>query len=283
MQPRIATPEAERRGGYLRVGFAMALGLTALAASALVALSGAGSTAAAQYGPRNTSPPTISGTTQIGSTLTANPGTWIGTGITYAYRWRRCDRDGGSCADISNANARAYTLRSVDVGHTLRVRVTATLQGHSGSAISAATAIIRGAAAPPASGCPSGTGPVGVNALAPPARLAFDGQAISPTVVRRSSLTVTVRFHVSACNGRSVQGALVYVTAVPFNQFSIPAEQPTGGDGWATLTMNQQNGFPAARNQQLLVIFARARKAGENPLGGISTRRLVSFPVDLRR
>jgi hypothetical protein len=87
-----------------------------------------------------------------------------------------------------------------------------------------------------------------------------------------------VRFHVSACGG-SVEGALVYVTAVPYGQFAVPNEQPTGSDGWATLQFSALSGYPASNKQQLLVMFARARKAGENILAGISTRRLVSFHV----
>ena len=120
-----------------------------------------------------------------------------------------------------------------------------------------------------------------MNTVSPPARLLIDGQTVSPSVITRSTSDVTVRFHVSACTGRSVTGALVYATAVPFEQFSIPAETPTGADGWATLTMHQDRAFPASPRQQLLAVFVRARKSGESLLGGISTRRLVSFPVSL--
>ena len=114
-------------------------------------------------------------------------------------------------------------------------------------------------------------------------RLLVDRQEVSPSVVGGSTDTVVARFRVSACNGRPVSGALVYVTAVPYNQFSVPSEQPTGDDGWAELRMNRLRGYPASQKQQLLVMFVRARKSGESLLGGISTRRLVSFPVDLRR
>ena len=114
-----------------------------------------------------------------------------------------------------------------------------------------------------------------------PARLLIDQQQTSPSVVSRGTNQLIVRYHVSACGGRSVQGALVYATAVPFNQLSIPSEQRTDGDGWAELDFRMLAGFPVSSKQQLIAIFARARKSGENLLGGISTRRLFSVQVNL--
>ena len=267
---------------------ALLAGLVGLVLTALAAgMVGAGS-AAIQAPPVNTAPPTISGKAQVGETLTANNGTWTASpsNITYTYQWQRCDRDGGSCAAIGGANEKTYLLKNPDEGNTLRVRVTATNRDGSTARTTAPTGVVAAKAAgpappPSASGCPGGKGPVSVASIASPARLLIDGQSIAPSPVRGSTGSVTVRLHVSACGGRAVQGALVYATAVPFQQFS-PAEQPTGADGWATLRMNRQSGFPATSQQQLLVVFARARKPGESLLGGISTRRLISFPVNLR-
>lgn len=75
----------------------------------------------------NTSPPTITGTTVDGSTLTANPGTWTYNGsISYAYQWERCDQTGNACQTLSGLTAPTYLLGPADVGSTLRVLVTAT-------------------------------------------------------------------------------------------------------------------------------------------------------------
>ena len=237
--------------------------------------------AAPQAAPVNQSPPAISGTPEEGKTLTTTNGNWTGTApITFAYSWRRCDSNGGSCAAIGGTNQNTYVLKKVDVDNTIRVRVTARNNDGSTPSTSVPTAVVRAATAPP-SGC-DGPAPIQIANVALPNRLVIDGQQISPGVVGRSTPSITLRFHV-VCKGKPVQGALVYGDAVPFNQFSTPAEQPTGADGWATITMNRAAGFPAASRQALLVIFARARKQGEDILAGVSTRRLVSFPVDLRR
>ncbi len=253
--------------------------------SALAVSVGAG-LAVRSAAPRNTSPPTVSGTPQEGKTLSGDRGTWSGNPTDFNLFWTRCDKTGGSCANISGANRTTYTLTSADVENTLRFKVEARNADGSTFASSVPTAVIAKAtpATPPrGDGCPPGGNPDSVGGISPPARLLVDQFQAEPAVVTSGTGTLIVRFHVTSTCGGPVQGALVYATATPYNQFSIPSEQPSGSDGWAVLSMPRLSGFPVSPRQQLIAMFVRARKPGENLLSGISTRRLVSVRVDLSR
>jgi hypothetical protein len=267
------------------VGAVFGAGLAAVAVSAVALFTGAG-VAATAVKPVNTAPPTISGTAQEGKTLTGDRGTWSNDPSDFNLKWLRCDRDGGSCAAIGGATSRQYTLKTVDVGNTLRFRVDAKNADGSTTAVSVPTAVVT--AAPPVTpprgnGCPPGGNPDQATALAPPARLLVDTLQSDPQVVTAGTDTLVVRFHVTSTCGGPVQGALVYATATPYNQFAIPPEATTGSDGWAELRFQRLSGFPISRKQQLVAMFVRARKSGESLLAGISTRRLVSLRVDLNR
>src|SRR5262245_20771699 len=266
------------------VGFTLRSRVTAVNSDGQAkAVSNATAVVVAQAGPPNTAPPTISGTPTVGSTLKANPGTWPGSSITFAYQWRQCDASGANSNTITGATGNTYVIASGDVGHTIRVAVTGTDATGPNTVTSAPTATVTTAPAPPTTGCPAdkSTTPINVSQVSPPARLLIDKQESRPNVITGNTQTIVLRFHVSACSGRSIVGALVYQTATPYQQFS-PSEAPTGADGWATLTLRRLRHFPASEQQGLLVVFVRARKTGEDLLGGISSRRLVSFRVNLR-
>jgi hypothetical protein len=240
--------------------------------------------AAAAKAPVNTSPPTISGAAAVGQVLTMTSGKWNNSPTSYQYQWLRCDQNGNGCAAIPGAVGTTWRVQAASVGHTLRGRVTATNTGGSAQATSVPTHVVAGTPTPPpppAAGCPSGTGTVDVAGIGPPARLLIDRQDANPSVVRRGTQELVIRYHVTACGGRPVQNALVYATAVPYNQWTIPAEQRTNASGWAELHFRRLSGFPVSSKQQLIAMFVRARKPGENLLGGISTRRLFSVHVNL--
>ncbi|HMJ00417.1 MAG TPA: metallophosphoesterase [Gaiellaceae bacterium] len=99
--------------------------------------------------PSNTSLPTISGTAQVGQTLSGDQGTWSGTEpITYTHQWRRCDQAGGSCQDIGGATSQTYVVAPADIGTTIRFTVTASNDGGSSTATSSQTSIIADSAPP---------------------------------------------------------------------------------------------------------------------------------------
>lgn len=93
--------------------------------------------------PGISSPPTILDAPAIGVTLRSTDGIWTGDRpIRFAHRWRRCDATGSHCK-LLNARRRIYTVTTADLGHTLRVVVTAKNANGATSAISEATDTIQ--------------------------------------------------------------------------------------------------------------------------------------------
>jgi hypothetical protein len=225
--------------------------------------------AAATAAPKNTALPTISGPAEVGNTLTATRGKWTGSPTSFHFAWSRCDATGAACVAIGGATGKTYTVAIVDVGHTLRVTVTARNSDGAASATSTATAVV------PLVGCPGGTGPIPITDVSPPGRLQIVGGSIAPRPTR-STRSIRLRFEVQACGGRAVQGATVFAVPIPYNQFS-GAQATTGSDGTVTFTEARRSGFPASRHQRLLAVFVRAWKQGEPLTGGVSSTRVVAF------
>jgi hypothetical protein len=273
------------------------LGLPAVAALAvlLFALTAGIGSARTAVAPNNTAPPTISGKAQVGELLKADKGTWTGTPTpTFTYQWRICDNNGGACHDIAGATGDEYTLKAADQGNTIRVQVTGRNADGTDTATSVPSALIAAASAgggtttttatPSGNGCPklaAGAHSVAVTDVSAPARLQIDQMQANPGVITLGTKTFSVRFHVSDTCGTPVKGAQVYATGVPYNMISIPSQQATDDSGNVTLQFNTLRGFPATPKQQLMVMFVRASKPGDPVLAGISTRRLVSFRVNL--
>lgn len=204
--------------------------------------------------PASTSLPTISGTAQVGQTLTATNGAWSNAPASFAYQWLRCNGGGNSCASVANGTQQTYTLVGADAGRTMRVRVTATNADGSSSAQSAQTALVAAAsssAAPKSTAPPtiSGTAKVGQTLTANegswsgnPAGYAFQWQRCDADVtvcsnvvgatsrtylVRIADLGYRVRVRVTARNDKGSATANSALTAIVAPAAAITNKRPT--------------------------------------------------------
>jgi hypothetical protein len=92
--------------------------------------------------PANTVPPAIDGSAVEGETLEADTGMWTENPTSFAYQWLDCDTAGEACSNVTGATAESYKLGSDDVGHELRVVVTASNAGGHNEARSPATSVV---------------------------------------------------------------------------------------------------------------------------------------------
>jgi hypothetical protein len=158
----------------------------------------AGPSAVESAAPREVTAPAVTGVLRQGDTLSASAGTWswLPAG-TYAYQWQRSSSGAGSWSNITGANAATHLLTAADVGHLIRVVVTATNgSGHATAESASARAVLSGA--PQAVSSPSITGA---------ARL---GQTLRVLDRWQPGATITYRWRHSTHGGRTwsaVRGA----------------------------------------------------------------------------
>ena len=192
-----------------------------------------------------TGAPTITGTAQVGETLTAST-TGIAdanglTSPTYTYQWIRVD--GTDEADIASANSSTYTLVDADLGTTLKVRVTFDDDlGHTETLTSAATATV-GAVA---------TGPPTVNDVAVTSTPAsgttyyLAGEVIEFTVTFSAPVTVTATpkfaFRLGAATRQAAYASGSGSAALVFARTVQAGEVDRNGISWNALALALDGG-----------------------------------------
>lgn len=186
---------------------------------------------------------------------------------------------GGNCSYIVGAHLPTHMLTAREIGYTIRFKVVAKNSSGWGTAFSAPTPVLQRAAPPsqgtaarPGTGNPADYGHHRAGCWSTPAGRPTGRHARD---IPRSSSASTSPRRAWGPAGR----------ARPRHRHSIqPVFDPGRGShrrgrlGDASRS-SACAGFPVSRHQQLIAIFVRARKPGENLLAGISTRALVSIRV----
>jgi hypothetical protein len=229
--------------------------------------------------PANSKIPTVSGSMVEGQTVTVSPGTWGGAApITYAYQWLRCNSGGGSCVSISGATGQQYKLVSSDVGHKIRVNVTARNASGSRTVMSGEPAVVQSSGPTGVQTLPSGEKSIPVTSVPKTERLIVDRVRFTPSVVRSSQSPISVQVRVKDTRGFVVRDAMVFIRSTPLVTRAGQARRPTLGDGYVVFQMSPTAKFPTAR-RGAVQFFVKAYKPGDSPLAGIAGYRLVQVRI----
>ena len=79
--------------------------------------------------PANDVQPAITGTAQIGQTLSVSNGVWIPAAASVSYQWQLCGSDGSDCLNITGATKPSFQITRDHALHTFRALVTAQTAG----------------------------------------------------------------------------------------------------------------------------------------------------------
>jgi hypothetical protein len=174
--------------------------------------------------------PTIAGSSEVGSTLTASPGSWLPLPSTIAYQWERC-LGAGSCAPIAGATGASYELSQTDANAQVEVEVTAADTSGSTTAASAPSPTVVLAGSLVASGAANGSNACNTAQL---------GAEIGSGATARVSLGQRATVHGELdCGGTPVAGAALDLALAPARG-STPtahAQVETSADGSFSYTV----------------------------------------------
>ncbi len=228
----------------------------------------------APLAPTATTAPTVAGVPMVEQTLTATTGTWSGSApLTIGLEWLRCDAEGENCQGLG-ITANTYTVGAVDVGKTIRVKVTGANLAGARAALSDPTSIVT--ALMPTAQNPS----ISAAKVFAPHRLVID-QVKAPTRFTGKTMRVTLR--VKDTRGFLVEGALVTASTLPGSALVAPAEFTTGADGLVTLEFKRGTKLRAAIKAVTLIVIAR--RPGDKPASprGAIVRLKLPVAVTARR
>jgi hypothetical protein len=243
-----------------RITGATAAALTLVVATAVAS---GGPRARGQQPPKNQTPPSISGVTQVPNSLTASTGTWQRV-QNYAYQWLRCDSTGANCGVIRGATSSTEALSSADVGDRLRVIVTASNRNGSTAAISAQTTVVNSATSATSPPAPAPTPPA---ATSPPtiSGTAQQGQTLSASTGSWSGTTpISYTYQWKRCDSGGVSCASI---AGATGASYVLASADVGSTLRVSVIANNSAGSATASSAASAVVAAPPSAPAPSPSG----------------